>query len=95
VSLYLGRPSACGGAKFLRPACVGGPSNIQPQIYRIAKSLDAIRVPPPIPSAVPHQLNTVAQQTGAGRAADYGMLALDLFARIGGKHSFSGVRDRL
>ena len=95
VSLYLReaqRPAAAPHS-FVLPAW--RPEEISnPQIYRIAKSLDAIKVPPPIPSAdASINWNTVAQQTsGLGSAADYGMLALDLFGRIGAKHTaFKGI----
>jgi hypothetical protein len=95
VSLYLReaqRPAAATNSNVLpawRPEEISNP-----QIYKIAKSLDAIRVPPPIPSAdASINWNVVAQQTsGLGGAADYGMLALDLFGRIGAKHMlFKGL----
>jgi hypothetical protein len=89
VSLYLReaqRPAAAPGS-FVLPAW--RPEEISnPQIYKIAKSLDAIRVPPPIPAAEASlNWNVVAQQTSSmGGAVDYGMLALDLFGRIGVDH---------
>lgn len=60
-----------------------------PQIYRIAKSLNSIKVPSPIPSAdASINWSVVAEQTSRmDGAVDYGMLALDIFGKIGSKHT--------
>ncbi|OPY05198.1 MAG: hypothetical protein A4E67_02049 [Syntrophaceae bacterium PtaB.Bin038] len=89
VSLYLReahRPAAAANSLVLpawRPEEISNP-----QIYKIAKNLDTIKVPPPIPSTEASiNWNVVAQQTsGMGGAVGYGMLALDLYGRIGAAH---------
>ena len=56
-----------------------------PQISKIARSLDSIKVPPPIPSTEA-SIDWGKAAVHAAGGVDYGMLALDIVGKIGSKH---------
>lgn len=90
VSLYLSEARQLAAAPQSSVLPAWRPEEISnPQIYRIAKSLDSVHVPPPIPSTdASINWSAVAEQTSKmGDAVDYGMLALDVFGKIGSKHT--------
>lgn len=90
VSLYLSEARQLAAVPSSATLPAWRPEEISnPQIYRIAKSLDSVHVPPPIPSTdASINWSAVAEQTGKmGDAVDYGMLALDVFGKIGSKHT--------
>lgn len=90
VSLYLNEARQIAAAPQSATLPAWRPEEISnPQIYRIAKSLDSVHVPPPIPSTdASINWSAVAEQTSKmGDAVDYGMLALDVFGKIGSKHA--------